>query len=82
MPAGLQRQSFRVLYTLYILEIMKQGVTMNMSNSANRDSERSRIFADLEWEVEERQIARRSDAKPGKRVNLTAEIERYLSELS
>ena len=51
---------------------------------ANRLAERNRIFEDLEWEVEEHDAARRAAARPtnGRLVNLSAEIDRYLSDLA
>ena len=57
---------------------------MDMSHYANRLNERERVFKDLEWEVEERDMMRRAAARPAGRrmVNLSAEIDRYLSDLS
>jgi len=57
---------------------------MNMSHYANRVIERNRAFEDLEWEMEERAIARRTRQLVASRpaVNLSADIDRYLERLA
>jgi len=61
----------------------RRGKPMKTSYYANRRNERNRVYNDLAWEVEEREMSRRSGARPSsyRSVNLTSEIESYLNEL-